>query len=420
MTNRFNRWAGAGLALVLALTTTACDDFLTVGNPTVVEAAAVDPVEDAPTFAVSAQQNLATSLGWLAMYSGWFTGETRVTETFPTRNEFGRRSLSDTNASLNAEVWGPLSVARASADNLVHMLTGTPGEQSVHMARASMVAGFAVQFMAEHFCVGTISGPGNEPGPALNEQQMLAAAIERFTRAIDVGRAVNTATSNAIANAALVGRARAHLQAGNTAQALADAQAVPAGFVFNLNYIDDVGSRTRLSNRMWQFTVDRGSIGVAPAFRVNDPRVPSLAPGTHPYNAFESSVQSEFWVQQKYPNYAAPIRLASKLEADYIAAEAQGTAAMLTLIQARRAANDQPAYTGPTDAQSVLRELMRQRSLEFFLEARRMGDFRRNPGAVADMPDPNQPYWAPGYGPMGDDTCWPLPRAETDNNPHFQ
>jgi starch-binding outer membrane protein, SusD/RagB family len=419
MIRRTNKWAGAGLVLALAMTTSACDDFLTVDNPTVVEAAAVDPIADAPVFANSAQQNLATAYGWLIMYSGWFTGETRVVETFPTRHEFGRRALTDTNSSLNADVWRPLSVARASADNLRRTLTGTAGEQTVHNARAAMVGGFSVLLMAEHFCVGTISGPGNEPGPALNEQEMLAAAIERFTVAINVGRAVNTAASNAIANAALVGRARAHLQAGNNQQAIADANAVPAGFVFNLNYIDDVGARTRLSNRMWQFTVDRGSIGVAPAFRVNDPRVPQLAPGTHPYNAFEGAVQGDFFVQQKYPTYNAPIRLASKLEADYIAAEAGGMATQLTMIQARRAANQQPVYAGGLDAQSVLREFLWQKNLDFYLEGKRMGDFRRHPTAITGMPDPNQPYWITGFGAMGTDTCWPLPRAETDNNPIF-
>jgi starch-binding outer membrane protein, SusD/RagB family len=419
MIRKLTRWGGASFAMALALTTSACDDFLTVDNPTVVEAAAVDPIADAAVFANSAQQNLATAYGWLIMYSGWFTHETRVVETFPTRHEFGRRAITDTNASLNGDVWSPLSVARASADNVVRTLTGTPGENSVHLARASMIAGHSVLLMAEHFCVGTISGANNVPGPPLNEQQMLQAAVDRFTRAIEVGRSVNTAASLAVANAALVGRARAHLRLGNAAQSLADAQAVPAGFVFNLNYIDDVGSRTRLSNRMWQFTADRGSIGVAPAFRVNDPRVPQLAPGQHPFNAFEGAAQGEFFVQQKYPNYAAPIRLASRLEADYIAAEAQGVAAMLAMIQARRTASNQGPYIGPVDPQSVLREFLWQKHLDFYLEARRMGDFRRHPNAITALPAANSPYWIQGFGPYGTDTCWPLPRAETDNNPNF-
>jgi hypothetical protein len=413
---RFRKLGRGLLALAVGTTLAACDEFLSVDNPTVVEADAIDPVADATVLSRSAQQNLATSYGWLIMYSAWFTGEAYVIETFPTRNEFARRDVQVTNTSHNADVWAPLSQARALADR--YLALAGDAASSLNVARAAMVSGFAMQFMAEQFCVGTISTPDNEPGPPLNTQQMLDIAVQRFTRAIDVGRTLTGAEASNIVNSSLVGRARAHLQAGRAAQALADANQVPAGFSYSLPYVDDVGNRTRLSNRLWQFTVDRGSIGVAPAFRVADPRVPFLPPGQHPYNAFDAADQSEFFAQQKYPSYAAPIRLASKMEADYIAAEAQGTAAMLTLIQARRAANNQGAYTGPTDPQSVLVEFFEQRGREFFLENKRLGDFRRHPTAVRHMPVPGTPY-RKGGEPIRDQQCYPLPLQETDNNPNF-
>ena len=79
-----------------------------------VAADATDPVADAGLLASSAVQNFAQSYGWLIMYSGWFTGESDVAETFPTRNEFGRRAVDPTNGSHNADVWFPLSQAMAS------------------------------------------------------------------------------------------------------------------------------------------------------------------------------------------------------------------------------------------------------------------------------------------------------------------
>lgn len=408
---------GAGLALALGLTAAACDDFLTVDNPNVVEAGAVDPQEDARTFALSVQQNFAVAYGFLSAYSGWFAGEALVTETFPTRNEFGRRTIAASNSELNNQVWSPLALARASGDNLIHLL-GI--EDTEHVARVSLFAGYSVLLMAELFCVGTISGAGNEPGPPLGTQQMLDAAIERFTRAIEIGTAVGTTESVRLASAARVGRARAHLQAGNTTQALADAQAVPDGFNFDLNFVDDAGNRARLGNRLWIWTADRGSIGVAPAWRTGDPRVPTLSPDDHQFIAFETPAQSEFWIQQKFPNYASPMRLASKLEADYIAAESGGTDTQLLLIQERRAANGLPPYDGPTDPQSVLTEFMDQRGFEFFLEAKRQGDSRRHPDNVRHLPPANSTYWKGGYGDIGSAECWPLPLAETNNNPHFQ
>ena len=190
-----------------------------------------------------------------------------------------------------------------------------------------------------------------------------------------------------IANVARVGRARAHLQAGRKPQAAADADAVPAGFTFSFGYVDDLAQRTRLGNRLWQFTLDRGSISIAPAYRVTDPRVKYKAPGQHTLTPQDGST-GPFWIQDKYPAFITPIRVASKLEADYIKAETQGPVEQLVLINARRAANGQAVYAGAVDANSVLTELMNQKALDFYLEGRRLGDFRRLPTNVTNMPTP--------------------------------
>jgi hypothetical protein len=125
-------------------------------------------------------------------------------------------------------------------------------------------------------------------------------------------------------------------------------------------------------------------------------------------------------IQDKFNSFASPIRLASKLEADYIAAEAGGTATQLALIGTRRTANGQGAYTGATDAASVLMEFETQRGREFFLEMKRMGDIRRNGiPAVQGVPVAGATYFKAGFSPIGTQVCWPLPITETDNNPNF-
>src|SRR5262249_49174337 len=149
-------------------------------------------------------------------------------------------------------------------------------------------------------------------------------------------------------------------------------------------------------------------------------RVPVAAPGTVvglPQIGQDGILP--FYAQRKYTTYDAPLRLASRLEADYIAAEASGTSAMLVLIQSRRAANNQPAYTGPSDEAPVLTEFEEQRGREFYLEGKRLGDFRRNPTAVLHVPQPGQAYFKSGFGPVGNQTCFPLPFAETSTNPNF-
>ena len=393
----------------------ACSDkFLAVTNPNVIDASTVDPSSTANSLAASAQQNLAAAYGWLIMYSSYFTGENNVSDTFPTRNEFGFRNVSDLNGSLNADLWDPLSRTAASSKIVLDLDLPTPAT-SINLTRGAMVRGFSTLFMANDFCTGTLSS-----GPELTTAQLLDTAIFWFGKSIDVGRANATADGIALANASLVGRARAKLQKGDKAGAVADAGAVAAGFNYNLTYTDDLNNRTRLSNRLWQFTFDRGSMSVSAAFQVDDPRVKWLPPAQHKLVP-QDVVPGGFFIQQKNPAYNSPIRLASKIEADYIAAEASGLASQqLALIAAQRAANQQPVYTGPVDDASVLTELYDQRAREFFLEGKRLGDFRRNPAATRFVPVTGTPYFKPGYGNVGSQTCYPIPRAERDNNPNLK
>src|SRR5574342_2947 len=108
------RIAGTAIAAgVLVLG--GCTDWLSVKNPTVIDNDALDPVADAALLAKSAQQNFASAYGHLIVYSSWFTGETDVSETFPTRNGFRRRQVAIQNASLSGDVWQPLSQAVASS-----------------------------------------------------------------------------------------------------------------------------------------------------------------------------------------------------------------------------------------------------------------------------------------------------------------
>lgn len=401
-----------GAALVLGA---ACSDsFVEVTNPDVIDAATVDPTSGATTLALSAQQNFATAYGWLAMYSGWFTEEANVADTFPTRNEFGFRLITDLNGSLNGDVWQPISLATASAKTVLDLDLPTP-TSNINYARAATFRGFSILMIGTDFCTGALSS-----GPELTTAQLLDSAIVYFTKGVDIGNANASADGKALANASLVGRARAKLQKGDKAGAAADAAAVPAGFNFDLRMTDDLSNRTRLSNRIYQFTFDRTSISVAPFYRVSDSRVPYIAPGEPGALNGQDAVPGGFYRQTKFNGYASSMRLASKLEADYIAAEAGTTAAQLALIAARRTAGGQAAYAGATDAASVLAELMTQKAFDFYLEGKRLADFRRVPAAIKNITPAGGVYFKPGYANVGNQTCYPLPRAERDNNPNMK
>ena len=406
------RTAVSGVLLLGALACT--DKFVNVLNPNVIDAKTVDPKSGAATLANSAQQNFAVSYGWEILYSSWFSGETDNADTFPTRNEFSRRDIANNNGSLDTDLWVNISVAAASTKLVLDLALPQP-TKNVNRARGAAFRGFTVLQMALDYCSGTLS-----VGPELSTSQMLDTAIFWFSAAVAAGNANGSDDGKALANASLVGRARAKLQKGDKAGASADAALVPAGFVFNINYTDDLGNRFRLSNLAWEFTSDRGAISVPLFYRTGDPRVPFLTPAQTSLTAFDASAGA-FYPEQKYPGFGSSIRLASKLEADYIAVEAGGDpVAQLAFINAQRAANQQPAYSGATDANSVLTELMTQRGFEFYLEGKRVGDFRRNPNNILNIAATGATYFKPGFAPIGKATCFPLDKVEKDNNPNFK
>lgn len=424
----FNRIAGTAIAAG-ALLLGACSNWLSVDTPNVIDDALIDPVRDAGILARSAEQNFASAYGHLIVYSSWFVGETDVSETFPTRNEFGRRSIAIQNGSLDNDVWFPLSQTVALAYKVMDApLPDTVA--NINYARAGLFLAWSYLFMAEHFCQGAVRG-----GPPLTTADMLDSARLHFTLAISRGRGAG-GEGNTLANSGWVGLARTELQDGQLAAAITAADSVPAGFVHNLDYMDDLASRFRVANRMFFYVRDRGSIAVAPIWRVgaqlppaevqdSEPRLPwRVTASTNdfaPQDAFYGSDRGvPYAIQMKYSAYNTPVRLASKLEADYIRAEALGTGDQLALITARRAANGQPPYSGGGgDADSIRTEFFTQKGFEFYLEGKRLGDFRRSPAHIIGVPVPGATYWKPGFAPIGSQTCYPLPITETDNNPNF-
>lgn len=414
MRNHRRHWIGGAGFAVLLLIGSGCDSLLDVPDPDNVTVESVDPLADAETFSRSAFQNFVTALPDVILHMGWFTNEARVGDTFPTRNAFGRRIIDPANnGELNDDLWAPLSLAVASSEDVLDLLADVPdADSNLNIARAAFSSGYAMLFTAETFCRGTIRG-----GPALETDGMLDHVIARLEQARDVGTASGEDEGLALADAARVGLARAHLFRGDLANAATAAAEVPDDFVYEVEYSVDPGNRGRLGNDLYGFTVNRLSLVVGPEWRAiadaGDERI-SYGDG----DRLAQDGKLHFWTQTKYENFDSPIRLASGLEARYIAAEAGGMAAQLDLIAERRAANGLDPFSS-SDPAEVLAELMSQKGRDFWLEGKRMGDWRRNQNAVPYIIQPGPNYYKPELGGVGDQTCWPLPNDETDFNPNF-
>ena len=395
-----------GAAVVGLMFLAGCQNFLEVENPNVVNAADVNPQADAGTLSLSALQDFATAYGTYAVFGGIFTGELFSADVNSPGNLTSVRQVDET---LTNGWFASRSRARVLATKVVAAVKGTTAENSLNAARAWAVSGYAFLALAEYFCTGTVDG-----GPELTTAAMLDSAALHLGRAIDIATGLGT-SGNAIRDMARVGRARVHLAAGRRTDAITDAQAVTAGFRFDLVYVNDLTNITRLGNIIWHRFFNIGDAAVAPPFQnLTDPRVQTTAPAVNRLRPMDGV--TDMWSINKYNNYAAPIRLASKLEADYVAAEAGGTSTMAALIAARRAANGLPAYAGATDARAILVEFLTQKTLDFYVEGKRMGDYRRYPAELPFLVPAGTPYRKANVPAYSNGRCWPLPIQERTNN----
>ena len=408
------RFLAFSLAGVTTLGAVACN--MDVKNPTVIDAATFNPNADGTTLSLSAQTNFFFAFQGVALFGGHiseeiWTGAARLQTT-----RIAARTFASTD-DINADFFAPLSLAVASNENAIGALQGGSGAATdLNLARASMNLGFALELMAETMCAGVIQG-----GPQLSDAQLIDSAITRFNAAITIATAAGSSGAT-ILNESNVGLARAALQKGDYAKAAQAAALVPASFVANVITSGNVSTQATLGNTFYGNTA-AGQIVSPQLYRVSDPRLPSDS--TRPGSTLNGL---KYVVQAKYNSYADPIRLASGLEAQYIAAEAAlhssgSTTAALALINTRRAAGGQGSYGGATDTLSVVTELLNQRARDFWLEGKKLGDLRRNPSVplASVLTDPNAAtfYVSSKVAKFGANFCAPIPPQETGANPNF-
>lgn len=334
------------------------------------------------------------------------------------RDVQSNQTLYATSSCEGIGVYTPLQTARVSATNVKRLLQGwtdaeVPG-RALLLVRAAAYQGWAEFLLAEGFCstvFSTYSGTEFEYGSEITRQEALRIAEATFTEAITGAQAISGAASDSLRYLALVGRARARLDLGNLAGARADAALVPANFVFNSSASAVSGRR---NNRVYS---ESNAIGVSSTVgtryrTLNDPRVP--VQNLNRVNALNVPA----WAQLKYSSASSSIPIATGLEAQLIVAEADAASnptAVVATLNTFRTAGNQGAYTGATDAASLLNEIIEQRRRALFLTGTHLGDLIR----YKINPSPATGATYPAGGIYGTQLCMPLPDVETLNNPNF-
>ncbi len=396
---------------VVALGVAGCD--LDVANPGVIDASAFNPNNDGATLSLSAQTLFFGTFQTVVQSGALLSEELWSGAAAAEPNDISRRALTPVNLQVNSTVFSPLSRSFVTNDEVVNTLAvGANAGSDISLARAAMNAAFSLVFQAEYMCSGVI-----RQSAALTPDQVLDSAIVRFQRAVTVATAAGGAEGTRIVNASNVGMARAQLQKGDNAAAAATAALVPATAAdFTVLTIDDAANRG-LGNSIFSVTTGR-TVSVPRLYQLTDSRVR----WTNTNQPAQDALLTPLVTQQKYTGFASPLRIASYLEARYVAAEAQlktgNSAPALALIAERTAAAAAGAGAAPLTVAGTLGQLMQLRAREFWLEGKKLGDIRRNPDEKAYYDAPGTAYYK-GTGAFGSDVCFPIPQEETNTNPNL-
>jgi hypothetical protein len=407
----------AALAVV-ALHVQACDSFVEVGNPNNLETSSIDPKTDAALLSQSAYQAFSSGIREIPVYEAWFTNRARVGDTFPTRNEIGRRNIPETNTHTTV-FWNSIHSSLQFARTAIRATEGAG--PTIDLARDWFVSGSAILLQAELFCEGTIAASTTESRGKMTTNQLLDSAIADFRTVQDIASKVTgTGATEAgnLSTASQVLIARALLQKGDKANASKEAAKVPASFVYNLIRIDNSSTRS-LGSGIWNYSESRISLVVSPEFRAmadsGDPRIAYVDA-----KRLAQDGVLQFYRQNKIKGWGDSDRWASGLEAQYIKVEADANPAdMLAFINQRRAVGKQPALAAGLTPGQLLTELMVQRARDFWLEGLDVMDLRRNPSNFPYILPPGNTYYKPELGPVQNDVCWPVPQSEKRNNPNW-
>jgi hypothetical protein len=416
----FGRAAPVIVPLTAVMFSAACNELdraLNVDTPKQIPADGLAVPKNAQLLVNGAVGDFECAYGAYVALSGVLAQEMVDATQTAARWPYDRRevksddALYGTSGCTSLGVYEPLSTARWSSENILDYLQQwsdqeVSGRQGL-VAQSAAFAGYSYVLMAEGFCEAAVN-----LSHAMGTQELLDSAVVRFGEALTAAQASGNSD---LANLAHVGRARAYLDMGQGQQGLADAQAVPSGFVYNMTAS---GASSRRFNRVFAQSgnppTGGSALSVGPNYRdvtwmgTPDPRVPVMDAG---YTATEGT---PVWYQEKYTSQGSPIPIASYDEAQLIIAEVQGGQTAVNIINTFH----QKAGLAPfssTDAAAIQAHITQERDRVLWLTGHRFYDIRRL--SLTLDPPPGTAYHKGGV--YGSTMCLPLPDVEKNNNPNI-
>src|SRR5438132_6382788 len=447
----------------VALLLTACDTSVT--NPGLTPDGTLDKPEAWPAIVVGARRALADAIGSASATGGqllyWSAAVTFEINPAGSTGSFGIPTdvqagiLNDATSSAD---WASSNHARFVPEDAVRrfkrVMPDTLFGKSLLVGQAYLYAGFANRTLGESFCQSVIplQNPDGSlsPGSLGSHTLYFLRADTAFTNAIAVfttSGKTDTQTVNFI-RAARAGRAsvRADLATyglASWADVVADSALVPDTSKFQVPYSSAAPDQNNYlywarANQSFRAHTEWGTFYEDYYRRTRDPRVrwdtttKSDTLGDAAVAKFGGRVP--FWPEAKYATTSAPVRLSSGWEMRLIEPEAAlvggDVATAVTKMNLRRTNLALPLYDPAITLDSAWTLLKLERAIEFWLEARRIGDLRRwiannTPGAYVDgtyrasypgtlSPTPIETMTTPVARAL----CFPVGRNERETNPN--
>jgi len=272
-------------------------------------------------------------------------------------------------------------------------------------AQLALWAGYANRLLGENMCVAVIDG-----GAAQSYKVHLERAEQYFGTALSIAQATNQTT---IARAAQAGRASVRAYLGKWADAVSDANAIPAGFVYTVLFDRTTGPINRIADSqsnnphrsltVWNTVFDDYYTQTGDPRtgwkRHTDSRYQVGSGARDPYGLVPFKIQTKY-CETGTCRGNTPIEASSTQEMRLILAEDQlvknNFPAAMTIINALRAsvtsATTKKALEPwpATNIEQAWQTMKRERGIELWLEGRRLGDLRRwdelkTPGALHNL-----------------------------------
>lgn len=220
-------------ALTVALIGVGCDGLLDVSDPSRYLDEALDDPRALEAVANGVEGQLHQQVPNNVIYTALLSDEFMHTGTW-TQYEDGDKGRFRQNDTQDAANTANLMEARTEAQQAEERFVRVLGDDAYNQpitARVKAMEGWANLLLAMAACEAVL-----EPnGPAVSDTVVYQAAITTLTRALEIAQQSGAST---YADLARAGRARANLMIGNYDAALADAQAVPDGFIYSAQFSD--------------------------------------------------------------------------------------------------------------------------------------------------------------------------------------